>query len=179
MIGYIGQGRATPLMFCFARLWEFALGIWLSQRFAAPSPRPALEKWPAVPLLLGSAAIYTLGLVSFGSRPGLIANDPLIGTGVFGLTLLASRGAARVEWLRVPLSYLGRNSYTIFLVHSLLMATPLVFSRGERALPGFVIFVLGSVALALGLDAVLAALGLVQRRFAARNSAGTKQAAST
>lgn len=174
-VGTTAPGRSTPLLFGLARLWEFALGIWLAQRFAAPTPsggsaraRRPLEQWPLGPLLVGSAVVYAVGLVTSHTHAGLVVCDPLLGTGGFGLTLAAARGAASVKWLRLPLAYVGRNSYTIFLSHSLLMPTRLAFHPGDSFLPGFVLFVAAALLLALALDKLLQATAFVWQSIAPR-----------
>ena len=168
-IGNFVGGRMTPLLFSLARLWEFGLGIWLAQRFSAPAPngesdvggRHPLNQWPLVPLIAGSAAVYAVGLVASHSRIGVLVSDPLVGTGGFGLALAAVRSATHIAWLRRLLSYLGRNSYTIFLTQSLLIPTPLAFHPGDSFLPGFVLFVAAALLLALALDKLLQAAAFV------------------
>ena len=175
-IGNFVGGRMTPLLFSLARLWEFGLGIWLAQRFSAPAPsgksdvgvRHPLDQWPLVPLIAGSAAVYAVGLIASHSRIGVLVSDPLVGTGGFGLTLAAARGATHIAWLRLLLSYLGRNSYTIFLTQSLLIPTPLAFGRGESALLGFPLFAAAAVVLALALDKLLQATAFVWQTIAPR-----------
>lgn len=158
-VGIEAAGRVTPMMFGAARLWEFALGVALAAWFAGPRASNGIGMSrlllkPALAISCG-AALWLLGCVATCYRPGFIVGEPLIATGLFALC----SGLARTlfDWrpLRAAFLFLGRHSYALFLTHSLLIPTPLIWAPGHSFLGGFVVFCLAACALALALEAIL------------------------
>ena len=105
--------------------------------------RQAIERYGAYGLLLTAGAVAALGLLSRNPRFNTIANTPeanvwiyecsLIGcTGIL-LWTLSGRGVGALRW--APLRYLGRISYSIYLIHELvLFQVRHINSVGERGL---------------------------------------------
>ena len=113
-----------------ARIWEFALG----SAIAAIAPRLRLPKRPASfvsALALGVLVVYCL--VSIGTYPGPMAAVPLLATSA--LLLYASQDAPRTAGALLawrPLTWMGDNSYAVYLVHWPIFVLYLVAVDKER-----------------------------------------------
>jgi peptidoglycan/LPS O-acetylase OafA/YrhL len=129
------------------RLPEFALGIALGIALAeAPARTARALRAPRTALLgggmlaLGFAFSFTLG--------GMIAAPFLMGTGAFVLGYAATAGGRKPG----VLSWFGRHSYALYLVHQPLVHIAL------RAHDASLLRIIGGLAAALGASVVLAVL---------------------
>lgn len=119
--GYYVQGA-----FFGARLWEFALGMVLGllyRRF----PREVEHRLFSFPTILSGVVVYGLGLYSYATIQTYIANDALIGTGLFIILAHIARWCELLPRLGALLAYVGAFSYGLYLLHQ-----PYVLYFAER-----------------------------------------------
>lgn len=119
--GYYVQGA-----FFGSRLWEFALGMVLGllyRRF----PREVEHRLFSFPTILSGIVVYGLGLYSYATTQTYIANDALIGTGLFIILAHIARWCELLPRLGALLAYVGAFSYGLYLLHQ-----PYVLYFAER-----------------------------------------------
>ncbi|MSQ46874.1 MAG: acyltransferase [Deltaproteobacteria bacterium] len=119
--GYYVQGA-----FFGSRLWEFAIGMVLGllyRRF----PREMEHRLFSFPTIMGGVGLYVLGLYSYATTQTYIANDALIGTGLFILLAHIARWCELLPRLGALLAYVGAFSYGLYLLHQ-----PYVLYFAER-----------------------------------------------
>lgn len=119
--GYYVQGA-----FFGSRLWEFALGMVLGllyRRF----PREVEHRLFSFPTIMSGVVLYVLGLYSYATTHTYIANDALIGTGLFILLAHIARWCELLPRLGALLAYVGAFSYGLYLLHQ-----PYVLYFAER-----------------------------------------------
>jgi peptidoglycan/LPS O-acetylase OafA/YrhL len=181
--------RSTPLMFCFARLFEFTFGIWLGASTASGRIDAFQQRGGWLVAVCG-LAIWAAGTASACYRLGFIICDPLIAVGLFCWIFQVSRAVSTVKMCRPVFIALGRRSYSVYLMHAMLISTPLAFSLKGYFLAKFLLFCTASFILALILDAALFCLHRIVIRCStlvkqtlglriATNLAGTASASKT
>jgi peptidoglycan/LPS O-acetylase OafA/YrhL len=146
--------------FFACRLWEFAVGMAAGALWRR---RPAAID--AVVLsrrgFLAGAALYALGLYSYGALWSYIFTDALIGTGLTVILAGVARIIGRLPWVGAVAIAVGASSYGLYLVHQPYV---LYFGARMRSLdtPLFVagaggiivLLVLGAMALERGVNAL-------------------------
>lgn len=120
--------------------------------------------------------MWMAGVVLTCHRIGFIVGEPLIGAGLFLWVYVLAKWMQDRKLLQMPLSFLGRRSYSIFLMHTLLMITPLSFSSQKYFVPGFLLYGAVACALAMALDFVT---DFVMRLGTNRQTGGLARAAQT
>ncbi len=106
--------------------WEFGVGMAagvLWRRWPADTASVVLSRRG----LLTGAALYALGLASYGALWSYVFTDALIGTGLAIVLAHVARGLGPVRWLGPVLIAVGASSYGLYLVHQ-----PYVHYFGER-----------------------------------------------
>jgi peptidoglycan/LPS O-acetylase OafA/YrhL len=145
------------MMFFPARLFEFALGIALARTgFVQRNERSAGRH--AVFVVIG-LALWAIGTTAASRKSGYFVSDPLIGAGLFFVIYEVSRFLSAISFIGSVIAFLGRKSYSIYLVHSVLIPSPVAFQPGRSFFGHLAVYVALSVGLAIVLDALVSALG--------------------
>jgi peptidoglycan/LPS O-acetylase OafA/YrhL len=156
-VGTDGYQNNVPMMFFPARLFEFALGIALARTgFVQRNERSAGRH--AVFVVIG-LALWAIGTTAASRKSGYFVSDPLIGAGLFFVIYEVSRFLSAISFIGSVIAFLGRKSYSIYLVHSVLIPSPVAFQPGRSFFGHLAVYVALSVGLAIVLDALVSALG--------------------
>jgi peptidoglycan/LPS O-acetylase OafA/YrhL len=154
-------------LFCGPRLFEFAFGMVLALcLFPAEAPHPQVLAWRRAfqHPVRWAAVLFPLGLLCSLTRPGSLVSAPLCSIGMLGLIYGALQAARRAPRLWALLTFLGVESYGIYLLHQtpLLWTEDLLGAAPRRhliaALAVLLLSVPGAWLLSRGTDAALAAL---------------------
>jgi peptidoglycan/LPS O-acetylase OafA/YrhL/lysophospholipase L1-like esterase len=99
------------------RLPEFALGMLLATRLHS-APSAGLKQLVSNRTWAAAAATYALGFILSFSLAGMALSTVLLGTGAFLILLKPLNWFGSIASpLRVPLFWIGRHSYSLFLLH--------------------------------------------------------------
>jgi peptidoglycan/LPS O-acetylase OafA/YrhL len=141
------------MMFFPARLFEFALGITLAQTgFLQQNERSAGRR--ATFLVIG-IVLWAIGTTAASRKSGYFVSDPLIGAGLFFVVYEISRLLSVISLIGSAVAFLGRRSYSIYLVHSVLIPSPVAFRPGHSFFGHLALFSVLSLGLAVALDMLL------------------------
>lgn len=108
------------------RLWEFAFGMVLGLRIRQRG-KAAEQQFLTWTALAAGAAIYTMGLYSYGSLLTYTVTDALLSTGLFLMLMRVARWSEALPRLSAKLAYVGVYSYGLYLLHQ-----PYVIYAGDR-----------------------------------------------
>jgi peptidoglycan/LPS O-acetylase OafA/YrhL len=153
-VGTDGAPRVTPMMFFPARLFEFALGIAFARTRMLES---AAFKDPVrlFGLFVIGLALWAIGTAAASHKAGYFISDPLLGSGLFLVTYQISRLVAGVSLVGSAIAFLGRKSYSIYLVHSTLLPSPFAFQPGRSFFGQLAVYTGLSIGMAAILDVLL------------------------
>lgn len=115
-------------LFFGPRLFEFAFGMVLALcLFPGADPHPQVVAWRRAfhRPVRWAAVLFPLGLLCSLTRPGSLVSAPLCSIGMLGLIYGALRAARRAPRLLALLTFLGVESYGIYLLHQ----TPLLWTE--------------------------------------------------
>lgn len=104
-------------LFAGTRLFEFTLGMVLAKLITEKSD--ILKFIPLKPylLFLSFLAIYVLGFISSWTYTGSLISNILITIGLSGIFYVFYNLISQIEPVKKTLLFIGRNSFSVFLIH--------------------------------------------------------------
>jgi peptidoglycan/LPS O-acetylase OafA/YrhL len=138
-----GSGEWVQGGFFAYRLWEFAVGMAVGVLWRRRSAQVGAVIFSR-PGLLAGAALYALGLYSYGRLWSYIFTEALIGTGLAIILAHVARLLGHLPWLGAAMITVGTYSYGLYLVHQPYV---LYFGARMRSLetPDFLVAAVGIV----------------------------------
>jgi peptidoglycan/LPS O-acetylase OafA/YrhL len=104
-------------MFFGSRLAEFTAGMCAAVWIARRPPFRAQDERGLLPIVVGAAACYLLGLGASIFLWGALVSNLLVTVGLTGLAYALWQGIRKLEPLARGVTWLGAASYAVFLLH--------------------------------------------------------------